>query len=592
MKSIAFAVTAAMFLSVGTTQAQTGKLFEVWDDDIPAQMKVRAAPEGWTEKQHEQTPVVSAAPEEDRQTGFSVFAHHFEEQVYPYTRFPDASLANEVRFFAARNEYEVAAFSVRTYRRLPQFTVRVTELRDAAGNVFPKNRLDIRRVEMIYHADADEKTYSRSPGILVKRDKEDLDADTAYTYLVHAWIPEETPAGIYEGALAFGSTGSELRRVRFRIRVLPITLQRSEVAYAYWYGPRWLPLDRVAKQLDEMNETGMDSVVLCNLYPTPNRRDDRLELDFTQIDSFVELMKERGMTGPLLIDGRPINGAASLYGYEKAGRAPPGTNPYEIPVCESDATRSAFLDMMRQLKEHAEANDWPETFVYAQEESSNKAVRMKALMYFTPLIKQVFGRSVLVSNAPDGGGDEARGNDFFTHRSYSRVNPKLLEDVRAKGDTLWLFNYCPLQRAMWALALAKVDAQAYSAWAYRWEPAKNPYDPFAGGNAGWFYSYPADTGPLPAIRAVSAREAIDTYRYIQAFRAAAAKAKAQGGRPQEVAQDGERFLQRVLDDIPLDLRDTEGASYLRRLPPEYPTNVRWKLALTMLKLAEEEGGAQ
>lgn len=41
------------------------------------------------------------------------------------------------------------------------------------------------------------------------------------------------------------------------------------------------------------------------------------------------------------------------------------------------------------------------------------------------------------------------GNDFFTHRSYTRVNPKLLEDVRAKGDTLWLFNYHWV-RAIWA----------------------------------------------------------------------------------------------------------------------------------------------
>lgn len=586
-----FIVTAAVVLCL-SSYCCAGELFNAWAADIPEALKV-TVPQGWNEKEMAVDSPEFMPTEQQSEKGLVVFGYHFDSQIYPYSPAYAASAGQEIRAFAARNEYEPLCFAIHALQEMEDVSLEVGQLSTDDGKVLARENLDLRFVQMLYRVPnrlaVARKQYWRYPGVLVKRESMDFEEETTYPYVLHVYVPAGQPAGIYKGAVRILCNGEEIDTVSIKVRVLDIDLPRAEGDYGYWFGPRF-PDQSAPAQMKDMYESGMNFLFNCHLYPHPKQTDNGYELVFDGMDRIVSLMRKAGMTGPVVIDARPLNGYASLYGMKKAGKEiPKRYDIYEIPVEDNKYTREAFIDMLQQIKQHADKAGWGKVVVYVQEEASNKAVRMKALDYFAPLVGQAGLEQALVSNATWAGCDEAEGKaGLFTYRNYNLIYDKVLASLKKQKEALWLYNM-PIQRGMMGFYPHRVNARGVSQWAYNWRAVKNPFDPFGnkGRTMGWFYAYPVKSKILPTYRAIVFREGIDDIRYIQLLEKMCRQAMSgSDSKTRQQAVSAMDSLKARLDEFPV--RTTDATEYVKKQSPQYFDTLRWQIAYSILRLKQKD----
>lgn len=121
---------------------------------------------------------------------------------------PDTSPA--IRLQAARNEREAAQVILRPAEPLRSLRVNAQALTNASGDVLPASALEILRVKYVDIATPTDRLGASAPWPDPLPPIEaplDLEADQNQPFWIRAYIPEDTPAGIYTGALHFEADG-------------------------------------------------------------------------------------------------------------------------------------------------------------------------------------------------------------------------------------------------------------------------------------------------------------------------------------------------------------------------------------------------
>jgi len=442
----------------------------------------------------------------------------------------EAQRLADLRIVAARREYEAATFGVYAFEALQDLSVTVDDLSLSC---------DVRR-SVWYWASTDRHAKRCKPvEVALVRGSCELAAGRAVRFWITVWVPADAPARTHRATVTVRGGREIVCRFPLHVTVLPITLADPAVDYALWYGPQWAWRrgERIPEHFRQMGDYGLTSVVMANIHPELSvGQDGQVQTTFRQIDRVADAFMAAGLRGPMVLDARWVNGWCSEYGRAMdAEKRPKVGGGYHTSPHPSPHTRRAFLSVVKAMVEHARRKGWPSVWVYAQEEATNKGVRIEQLRYFAPLLREADARSFMVSNALWGRYDDESVfiGDLWDVRSLSFFTERVLQRAREAKRRLAGFNLRGGTRRSAGFYALRTGLTHVSYWAYQWADSFAKDTGLLRGSA---YALPGTDGPVPTRRLVLLREGIDDARYVAALKPEAR----------------ESFLRLVSRRIPLD----------------------------------------
>lgn len=607
-KRVLFLLVSSIYIGILVTTfdrvfaSPEGNAFEVWGD-MPSFPLVSPVPEGWTEDIVVGEVAKVIFTEEDKRRGFVVFTRHYQQLVYPYTVPKSDEITDRLRIFASPGEYEPVTFSIYALKNINSVSVKVTDFVDKEGNLIPARCVDV-RVGLYVNAliDFSRKLYRVQPALLTKENHLTIPENRTQQFWLNIWIPKDTKEGIYEGKVVIESKGAELTHLTLTIKVLPIDLQKTDIAHGVWYGPVWgwkhTYEKNIPKHFLDMRECGINSVLMWNIPPSISiNNEGKIEVTPDHIEQVVNAFMEAGLDGPVVVDCRVVNGWCSNYGKARRNAEKENRNLsssdiiegyYRIPVFDDEYSREAFKSVISQIQSHAKEEKWPPIYFYIEEEATNMAVRLEQLYYYTPLIHEVLGaKAILISNGPKTAGlDEAvKIGPYLDVRTYNSVDETFLRRTKEEGDEFWIYNHLRVEspRLDYGFYAVKIGALGVSIWTYQCgNPRGHDCPPGIFSSEGYL-SYPSPNGPIPMLDWICIREGIDDSRYVSTLRSLIKEAdKVEKPEIVQAAREAQNQLDNLLSNIPLNTPEVR--KFAVETSPKTYDIYRWQVAKEILKL--------
>lgn len=449
----------------------------------------------------------------------SVPEMELDPRVAPY----EAQRLADLRIVAARREYEAATFGVYAFEPLDHLSATVD------GLSLP---CEVRRSAWYWVATDKHAKRCKPLEVALVRGPCDLDAGRAVRFWITVWVPPDAPAERHRATVVLRDSKGVVCRFPLRVTVLPITLPDPPIDYALWYGPQWAwgRGTRMPRHFQQMQDYGLTSVVMANIHPELSvAHDGRVQTAFRQVDRVADAFMAAGLRGPVVLDARWVNGWCSEYGRAMAAAGGDASKllkiagGYHTDPYPSAHTRRAFLSVVKAMIEHARQKGWPSVWVYAQEEATNKGVRVEQLRYFAPLLREAGATSFMVSNALWGAHDDESTfiGDLWDVRSFSFFTERVIQRGRAAKRRLAGFNLRGGARRSAGFYALRAGLKHVSYWAYQWA---YPFAKDTGLLQGSVYALPGADGPVPTRRLTLLREGIDDARYVAALKPEAREA--------------------------------------------------------------------
>ena len=266
---------------------------------------------------------------------FAVGSQHTLQKIYQDEAYKGA-LAEVVSLSAARNEYEgVQLLVIPLTGNLANLAVETTSLSGPAGVTIPKENIEVFWTDFVESRSPRypiERTgWIADPIIPLPNKARSISSETLHQPLwVSVHIPEKIPAGIYEGMVTVGASGSEWG-VTLRVRVydfelptrpalrtsmwlnpdrikdwygwkeIPEAAMRQEMAFLLahrinpaWFGPVGSPAD-----VDWQLRNGLNLVMLgvVSDWPLPKEKEDQIRRNY-------DFFKERGFLDRTFLYGQ------------------------------------------------------------------------------------------------------------------------------------------------------------------------------------------------------------------------------------------------------------------------------------------------
>jgi hypothetical protein len=255
----------------------------------------------------------------------------------------------------------------------------------------------------------------------------------------------------------------------------------------------------------------------------------------------------------------------------------------------TDAAVEQMTAMVKEFYRRVRERDLPEVTFYVFDELGNHGAKgarwgremLKALNRCRDATPGGFRTCVSTLRSSVAREYLAHADIVMPNHAYP-LNPETIEEIRANGCTLGLYNLAA-SRFSYGLYPWRVNAYTRAQWSFSYDGDSR--DPYVALPAGARYScdcrYTPDWQVLPSIGMLRQREGVDDYRYIQLLeeRLEAAEAAGKGTGPE--AQHARAVLTELRDAV--DVTYHAPRNDLDESTMDY---YRWRVAEAAIRLGE------
>ncbi|HAH86936.1 MAG TPA: hypothetical protein DCL60_06145, partial [Armatimonadetes bacterium] len=502
------------------------------------------------EVKYEEITKLFPLSKQDTDRGYILFVRDWMKAIYSNT-VPLKSEAerNELSLWCSPGEYEPATFGIYPLGKGVEAEIAVSDLVSKSKNKIAKGNISIRVTGYLPERIKNEKMVAgdavyyrgdsswgasymaKTPKILWPyKDKVAVDETKQIWLTVH--VPKTANPGLYKGTVTLKPSGKSAQTLKLSLNVYPINLQKSDrVQGMYWdQGTGMYPETR-KKELLDMAEHGIRSVVLGKVIPDLKVKDGNLALDFTQLDALVKDVKAAGLTKYMPFRTSELERRINY-------------------LRKSSAVNMSFDDMyayaIGEIYKHGKKNGWPEVLFYPVDEIGNGVARMNELKHLVPLIRRTPGAKIYCTANNYASGVECA--DYIDYWCANiQMSKEQVQDVLNRGKEFMRYgnsyNYNPrVSRTVSGFGFWRIPATTMYYWHYQ-SVNGDPFNSMDTNQRDWVSSYPTPKGPINSIDFEAIREGIDDLNYIYTLQQLMDKAKKAG--KGDLAKAGEA----VLDEI-------------------------------------------
>ncbi|NIA06075.1 MAG: hypothetical protein GWP14_00300 [Actinobacteria bacterium] len=582
----------------------------------------------------------------DRDRGYVVFTREDPTGIYPNSYPALGELVKEIKVFASPGEYEPISFAVYSLKDLDQIRVEVSNFVNEQHQKLTKEYIDVRSVTCWLQAvkggfSSPGRVYKMVPELLEKAVPLDMEAKTCKQYWLTVHVPKGTLPGVYSGGVKISSSNAEDLQIPVELKVLPIDLP-NELPYVIgcWVGISGMPTrvnkigryawEEIPVRFKDMKEHGMNSMV----WDCPDssfqyemmgvRGSGKLELDFTTDNKIIEMYKQAGFRGPIIIELSKYTTSLANFlqmnfpnSYYREGNRGSHCQP---PVDKTPPEYiEAYKEGLRQMYQNAKENDWPEIIWHINDEPVHQGmevIRTAAAQYkwakeAVPEVRTFctlydddsLAESERIFKMFAGYLDVRTTWPGFENEEYKQLNERMIGQGVYKE--CWIVSIELDKPEMGAFTRARVKSglkirkdgvtgSFYWHYGYMGQKAGgghigvkdgcwDPHTDFPVRQVALSYRSP-DNSAVPTLAWEGIREGIDDLRYITALEDLISRASAQAD-PELRGQiiKGQKILQGILDSLPwvkIDRMSTSAVSNSQM--SEY----RRKIAVAIMDLSE------
>jgi hypothetical protein len=581
-------------ISLTTSAKDLPSGFKSWGKDVDPRCGKIAMPADWTEIINKEKLSFTPTPE-DKKYGYIIFRKHYMEPTSPYTVPHQNELIKDIRIFASTGEYEPAVFLLYALQPLRKINVEVSDLRnDKTDSVIGAENIDLRSaVALPFKSLSSSKKYKLKNEILVKKENLNIKSGKTSLFWLTVHVPQSCKAGIYRGLITI-NTETSTRKIPLLLRVFPIKLVAPDVEFGMHIGNHQTNSSMRQKMFTDMREHGMNTIAPSNYSVYPSWENGKITLSFGVLDRDVNLYKSVGFRRPLSIDMRQIQAwlsclQSTIDNFRKKGKAFPANyyiqvKSFDVSPKFTDFETKAYVDIVKRIVKHARKNNYPPLYFLAQEESTNKGVRIQQLNHFSKLLKKCGVKTISWSNAPWSGGDDLQLIDpYIDIRYYNYITPQIRKRTKKSGDFFGIYNHGG--RLAFGFFGRKVNAEGVLQWAYSWRSIRN----MLGNGSGYYGSgkvYFGADGPLPSPTWEEIREGIDDAKYINTLELLIKQnLKSADFRAREHAKQAQKVLDEIIAQIPDNTLDLD--KKLKSTDSKQWDVWRFKIIRQILKLQKD-----
>lgn len=570
---------------------------EKWIEDLDALREKSCELE---EAPHPRPKPFDASPEQRRQ-GYVLFAADVMEDITPDSTPTADAIKRDVKLFAARNEYESGTFAIYPLKPLNKVRVKVSDLRNEAGNVFPSGNIDVRFGKYMEQIASEYPglKYEIKPGFLVAWDAITVYKDTPRQCWLTFHIPEDIAPGTYRGTIAVTAENAPSATKKVLLKVLPFRLRTLTeddrlvdltISYIYprhpliWPGTPEAPMSRLLIQ--NWASYGFN-IASANFSVIRRRNDIKLVAGevFVDLDNCAKWLKGWEDAG-IKVKAVMFSNMLNTYTQGLIGKRAPGyretLNAVKTFPKEYDPV---FMKLAQAIARGFKQRGWPEPIFYEGGEGGgyeegrylekhlhglctkagvkNGLALSGDMNYFKEIVPLVWAPYDYNYNLEKYEWMKARGHNIFYKATFNRFE---------RGLFFW-----------------RIGAKGHHAESFCSSGFGDPYDNFHGtyGSAGIVGSSRQRSGvnPRPTIER-NVREGHDDARYLFHLEWLIRQAnKSSNATTLAAAEKAKQVLERIRNSLDpnLDYYRTAG---------RYPSNsvypkIRWRVAREIIKLKNE-----
>ncbi len=501
------------------------------------------------------------AAEKDR--GFVVFRPDDPSALSPGSVPSRDEVVDSLEALAAPGQYEPVAFALHAVRPLKQVTVTVGALTGPGGAVIAAEAFDCRMGRyVIQRTGYTNPEYHVVPKLLVPGAAAPGDPERPQLHWLTLHVPPDAVPGDYTAQVRIEADGVVLS-LPLSVRVPALHLEEGRPWMLYFYNsdPRNAEL-----YFRDMREHGMTSVILACAQAPLRREGDRVVVDFTSSDAFVEAYRKVGFTDPLVYN--PFHDRLATHLLDLFGLAdgfPAVVNYGEtIRVFKKEqypqSLHEVYRQVVRDIFAHAEGAHWPPTIYYPVDEPNDPAGwRMAASQLEYGLTREAVPEartfctvySIPIMEMLDPLLD-VRACPLTPMVVSPEALQSYMEYLQRAGGEIWGIDWPAMWDDFWqarefaGLLPAKAGVTGMTAWTYYGPgPFEDEYSDLRGEYKRCLFVYLDDDGGLvPTTTWEGMRAGATDWRYVTTLELAIANA---GGADRE---RGRRVLDEVLTAIP------------------------------------------
>lgn len=410
-------------------------------------------------------------PEKDIKNGYTIFFPPLTRLIYPSSLPRKKEIKDKIEIFGAPGEYEPILLGVKTYKKIENVEIEMTDIKGRTGTI-SKDNFSLYYVDYIKASVTTRPNgqYKISPKILFPFKGEDLPGDFTRTYWITLKIPENTKSGIYEGKIIFKGKNISSREIDLKLEVMPYKLEKLRNRYIgmYWnsYGWHVSPEKNIEKQLKDMAEHGINATTAYGDGIKVYLEDGNLKIDWTKKEKIMELKKKYGITGPIP-DTIAGSGVITSLGIKY------GTEEFE----------KYYKEFIKMLYEKHKKENWPEIIFYPMDEPTVDNLA-KTGFYLCQLIKSVSGTYTYITNTSQNfkvaRNMEKELDKYLDIYCFSSYEKEDIDEIKNKGKRFFFYSGIytdPLRvRYTTGFYFYFTGAEALYWWVYNWQKGNGYFD--------------------------------------------------------------------------------------------------------------------
>ncbi|MCY2954915.1 MAG: hypothetical protein NTU53_23545 [Planctomycetota bacterium] len=564
--------------------------FEEWTHRMP--------PEEWAKWKQESEPPSGPLPpvsDTDQKRGFMIYSRHYLECIYPHTKPRPEDLDPPLRLFATPGEFEPTNFVVYPLKDLAGAKVIVSDI----GPVPAKN-IDIRHVRFSLARPnyTVRYRYRIVPDMLEHVEQLDLSAGENARFWLTIRVPDDAPAGIYNGRVTFECSGGKAE-VPITLRILPFKLidDPGKIFGIYYYHP----LDQVAGATDEVSRQyfrrraelehqdlvahGTRNIVL-SCWCAPADAQGNLKFDWELLADKISLWKKYGFQGPIVMhistDGVYAKYMKERYGSHLRGvKDPPDEFGREITA------------MVKAIEAERQRRGWPEFLYYPVDEPSTDEAAVSFMVKVLKACKAAGVRTYVTADPTHEQFAPMRPFiDVWCAQPFTPDRQTILADRKARKVEYWCYpnhvngenDHTPIAgaRMTYGFGFWRSGFLALIPWIYS---ASNgdPFNYLDGSSMDFFNRHEPDGSLIPVAMWEAYREGYDDYRYVYTLEQLITEgSKSSKAAAREAAVVAKRELQSVWNGIRVQDKYKDAGLWS---PAEFDV-YRWIIARQIMAMKE------
>ncbi|MFH1290213.1 MAG: glycoside hydrolase domain-containing protein, partial [Nanoarchaeota archaeon] len=236
----------------------------------------------------------------DYPNNYVVYSRNYLEKIFENS-IPEAEeVVTELSAFEVAGNYEPISFTVYAFEDLENVAVEVSNL-VSGGNVIGSEDIVVDRVVNMDQrwAWAYDEYYGKNPAYLSPLGLVDVDSGTSQQVWLTVFVPEQTPAGIYEGTVTISGDNIVSSEIPLGIEVFDINLEEPDATSTIYGDPfgiyrHWSVPKEVAA--DDMGRHGINPII----YFRPTITVDELthevvDVDYGHLETSLSYLSDLGI---------------------------------------------------------------------------------------------------------------------------------------------------------------------------------------------------------------------------------------------------------------------------------------------------------